>query len=982
MAASETRVSPEEWPRALEEPDGYQMVVAGPGTGKTEFLVRRLDHILTTELARRDEVIVLSFSRRASGDLRRRIEETVGVTGVPIDTTTFHSLALRLLETAGEGDRPTPLTTPEQVHLVAGILATEDPEDWPLTYRGIIRTPAFAAEVADFLMRCSERLLSPDDLAARARERADWRGLPGLYSRYLAALEDSGRTDYGVLLASAARMLTTEEGHRLASRYRYVLVDEYQDTSPAQAEIARLLAQPHGNLTVTGDPYQSIYSFRGAEVRNVADFTEVHPEARRIILDSSFRVPETILAGALRVVSSGHLPGAAGPVEPAPHEGRVEAHIFDQETAEAEWIAREVERAIRLEGIQPSSIAVLVRSKKELISELSRALSRREVPHDPPESRLVDHPAVRLFHDLATIAVSGASLASTSPAEAAEADRAMRRLLLGPVIGMSLSRERSLVRERRRSWAAWSTVLAESNPELTGLISLIDSQDWASATMATEGFWHAWSTLDGLERIVSDPDRGEWRRAWTAFAQVLDRQAERDPGVTLTRFFEMTEEEDFEATPLISHRLPEDRVALTTLHQAKGLEFDLVLIANAVEGVFPDLRRSRRMLRPELLSPDRTTDPGAQHLFQLQEEMRLAYTAMTRARLRVVWTATDAGVDQGENRPSRFLVAACGSTDPGPPPEHSGPPVTIREAETMLRRDLTDPGAAAVDRLVAAAVLADPAGSWWEPRSFAGVVEAGPDSPILGEQIHLSPSQAESYQTCPRRYALERRLRLGDADSPWAHFGTLIHSALESAEADVVGTGKAHAELEDAMRSLEETWSEASFGTPELNAAWLGKGREVIARLYENWPTPDGIPVDLEKRVKAVIADVQWVGVIDRVERTADGMRIIDYKTSSSPKTKDEVAASIQLGFYATALAGEGTEVSGAELWFPRVDSKSVTTRRFEIENLGDVQETMESVTRAIQSENWSPNVGRHCERCMFRLSCPAWPEGRGAFLP
>ena len=265
------------------------MVVAGPGTGKTEFLVRRVEHIVANRLASRDQIVVLSFSRRASGDLRRRIEARLGATGVPIDVTTFHSLALRLVEAGADGKRPTPLTTPEQVRVVARTLAREDPEDWPVTYRGILETPPFATEVADFLMRCSERLLSPDDLSSRAAERSDWRGLPGLYRRYLDHLSEIDRTDYGVLLATAVGLLREAEGRDLASRYRYVVVDEYQDTSPAQAEIARLLAV-NGNLTVAGDPYQSIYSFRGAELRNIADFSRDHPETRRIVLDTSFRL--------------------------------------------------------------------------------------------------------------------------------------------------------------------------------------------------------------------------------------------------------------------------------------------------------------------------------------------------------------------------------------------------------------------------------------------------------------------------------------------------------------------------------------------------------------------------------------------------------------------------------------------------------------------------------------------------------------------
>lgn len=956
--------------------------MAGPGTGKTEFLVQRVQHLVSSNRSRRDQMVVLSFSRRASGDLRRRIEDAVGATGIPVDVTTFHSLALRILEVASEqGHRPTPLTTPEQVGLVAQILAREDPEHWPINYRGILETPAFAAEVADFLMRCSERLLTPDDVALRAAQRADWRGLPGLYSQYLATLQEIERTDYGVLLASAVDLLRTDRGRELASAYQFVIVDEFQDTSTAQAEIADLLAV-QGNLTVTGDPYQSIYSFRGAELRNIADFTTRHPDASRIVLDTSFRVPKEILDAALGVVSSGDLPGAAGPVRPASHEGRVEAYIFDQETAEAEWIASEVEHAIEVEGLRPSSIAVLVRSKKELFNELSRALGRRDIPHDPPESRLVDHPAVGLFNDLCTAAISGGPIPSTSPSAAAEADRAMRRVLLGPLVRASLGLERTLIRARWRSWDSWSTVLEQDLPGLPGLARIVGDPSWTTELSASAGFWHAWSNLDGLDDLVSDPERVEWRRAWSAFAQVLYRQAERDPNVTLARFFEMTEEEDFEATPLISHQLPSERVVLTTLHQAKGLEFDLVFVANAVEGVFPDLRRSKRMLRPELLSPERTTNPGAQHLFQLQEEMRLAYTAMTRARLRVVWTATDAGVDQGENRPSRFLLAASGAsavTDLGPPSERVGDPVTLREAEIRLRRALLDPGAPRVDRLVAASILGS--GEWWKPDSFAGVVEPGPDRPILGETFRLSPSQADSYDRCPRRYALERRLRLGNADSPWAHFGSLIHEALETAEREVVDSGQPHAHPDRAMELLEEVWSDASFGTPELNEAWLGKAREVFAKLYENWPTPDGLPVALETRVEREIEGVRWVGVVDRVERTDAGLRVIDYKTSTSSATKEEAAVSIQLGFYASAI-GDDEDVVSAEFWYPRTRAKSVTRPRLDLSRLDEVQQKMADVTRAIRSEIWEPRVGKHCERCAFRMSCPAWPEGRGAYVP
>ncbi len=970
----------------MANPHGAQSIVAGPGTGKTEFLVERVAHIVDSGLARRDQISFLTFSRRSAADIRRRVSAVLGSSGAPIDASTFHSLALRLLE-AGTGVRPVPLTAPEQVGVVAGLLADENPDAWPMTYRGILGTRMFAAEIADFLTRCSERLLSPSDLEERASQRADWKGIPALFSRYRQALDDLGRTDYGTLLVSAVDHLGTTRGLELAEGFRFVVVDEYQDTSPAQAEMARLLSVPHGNLTVAGDPYQSIYSFRGAELRNVAAFTDEHPDAIRIVLDKSMRVPAEILESALRVVSSGELPGSAGPVQPADHRGRVEAYVFDQETAEADWIAREVEQMIGVEGMEPSKIAVLVRSKRELLKELSRALDRRNIPHDQPDTRLVDHPAVRVFNDLATVAIEGSLRGAATPGESADADRAMRRILLGPLLSVGLGKERELLRMRRRGLVPWSEVIRAGLPDEATLPALIDEPVWAESMPATDGLWHAWSRLDGFKRLVADPARSDWRMAITSFAQVLERQAERDETVTLHRFFDMADEEGFESDPLLPHRPNTQRVALTTLHQSKGLEFDAVFIANAVEGVFPDLRRSRRMLRPELLSPERTADGSALHLFQVQEEMRLAYTAMTRARLRVVWTATNAGMDQGDHRPSRFLVAASGAAsinDLGPPGEAERPPVTVMEAEVAMRRTVLDPSRPSPERLAATRVLAAPDEAWWEPSAFAGVPEPGPDQPIIGPGLRLSPSQADSYATCPRRYALERRLRLGDPGSPYSQFGTLVHRALELAERSIVGTGRPHAELESVIEEVEGVWAaEADFGTPELDAAWLGHAIEAVTKLYANWPSPHGEPVDLELQVEMVIDGTPWVGVIDRLERLGDSFKVVDYKTTKNPPTIADAAASIQLGFYALAVADKtGESVSAAEMWFPRSDTKKVSTRSLDMSSMADLEDEMTRVTAAIKSEAWEPRVGEGCKHCGFRRSCPAWPEGRGAYLP
>ncbi|HZD24070.1 MAG TPA: PD-(D/E)XK nuclease family protein, partial [Acidimicrobiia bacterium] len=616
--------------------------------------------------------------------------------------------------------------------------------------------------------------------------------------------------------------------------------------------------------------------------------------------------------------------------------------------------------------------------KRELIAELSRALHRRNLPHDPPDSRLVDHPAVCLVQDVVTTAVRDAH--GETPLGSVAADRAMRRILLGPLVGVTVGMEREMLRERNRG-RLWSEVIASHLPDFTGLHRLITDSGWATDQGAAEGFWTLWTTLDGLDHLVSSPDRDEWRRAWTALSQMLGRQAERDPGVSLARFFELVEEDDFEATPLISHRLTQDRITLTTLHQVKGLEFDVVFIANAVEGVFPDLRRSRRMLRPELLSPERTVDPEAQHLFQVQEEMRLAYTAMTRARRRVVWTATDAGVDQGERRPSRFLLAAAGEAKIGPPVGQIRDPVTIREAETSMRRTLLDVTEGPGLRLAAARLLGAPEKRWWDPASFAGAVTPGPDSPVLKGPFRLSPSQAESYKRCPRRYVLERRMRLGDSTSVYAHFGDLAHRVLELAEAEVIGTGKRHAELSRVLEILDQVWEQADFGSPQLDVAWKAKATEMLTKLYERWPGK-GEPVEVELSVMSEIDGVTWIGRVDRLERTDDGLRVVDYKTGSTAMKVDDAAESLQLGFYARSVGDKRGEVVASEMWYPRTNAKSVTTRQLALHRLEEITGTMVDITAQISSEDWTPRVSEDCKRCDFRRSCPAWPEGKGAFLP
>lgn len=984
----ERRIQPDEWAEAIADAEGPQVVVAGPGAGKTEFLVRRALHLVDERGIAPENLLMLSFSRRSARDLRQRVEAGLDRSFAEVPVSTFHSLAFRLLETysqqaLGRAEMPTLLTGPEQVALVRALLSSEDPATWPVLYRPLLHTQTLAAEVTDYLLRCQEQLIDPDQLESRAADRDDWRALPSFFRRYLAELENSHRIDYGTLQALAVAILEDQPMlTEVATQFAYILVDEYQDTTLAQARLLGRLYQPHRNLTVAGDPYQSIYSFRGAELGNVADFPRAFPDAdgslgRRIVLATSFRVPAAILDAAVRVTAGGELPGAAGTVEPAGTLGSVENYGFSQETQEAEWIAAEVQRLHLADRIPLSRMAVLVRSKRPFLPELSRTLEQHRIPHDTPDARLSEHPAARIILD-AVIAAS-----SDDP----DRERALRRLLLGPLFRMGLGEYRELQRHRVRNNHDWAEVLRDI-PNGEPLADLIDEASWATEDPASAGFWTLWSSLPGLVDLVTDPARGDYRHAWNSLSQVLDRFAERNPGASLANYLSLSEEEEFEAMPLLGFGSPaDDRLVVTTLHQSKGLEFDVVFIADATEGVFPDLRRRDSLLGSRLLSPSQPEDPADYARFRLQEEMRLAYTAMCRASRRVVWTATVSGIEEGQGGPSRFLPRVAGTATAAEAmvtPSSAATPTTPLELEAVLRRTLRDPAVDAATRLAALTVLAEGGTRLRDPDTFAGVRRPGNDVGLISGELKLSPSQADGYTTCPRRYALERRLHVGDEGTVYLAFGTLIHDTLEMAEKGAAGRGDTHASITEALVALEECWDPTPYGPGPWAEAWHARAVSTLEFLYGNWPT-DSLPaVALEHEVELELGGVAWRGRVDRVEGDGASVRIVDYKTSRSPASLEEAAESIQLGFYAMALAqnpvGEGEPMS-AQFWYPaKTSTKSLTTRDLDLGRIAEVSSKLDAAAAGIASEDWSPRRGAHCQRCRVRSICPAWPEGREAF--
>jgi len=543
---------------------------------------------------------------------------------------------------------------------------------------------------------------------------------------------------------------------------------------------------------------------------------------------------------------------------------------------------------------------------------------------------------------------------------------------------LTLSAARAL--ERRAARDGWTTAL-DDDAVTRVLVPFVSDDRWASESPASDGFWALWTGLPHFGAVVAGPSP-DARAALSSFAQALERLRERDPAASLADYAAVVAAEDFEAQPLLEYRdHGADRVALTTLHQAKGLEFDVLVIADAREGVLPDLRMRDSLLGARHLSAT-SSDDTAYARFRLQEEMRLVYTAMCRARLRVVITATSAPSEGTLGTPSRILPLASGLTmeEAARPPSQWTDPTTPLEAEAWLRRRLRDPARPAADRLAAIASLADDAP--WHPRplvEFAGILDRGPDRGLVGKGMRMSPSAADAYDACPRQYVFSRVLRVDEGGSVYQELGSLLHRVWERAEAEAIDAGQAHGELARALQILDEEFDATIFGGEAWAAAWKARAASITERLYDNWPG-GGLAEALEQRVTADIDGIPWSGRIDRVERRAGVKWIIDYKTGTSVPSLPEAARSVQLGFYVLAAATPADPVGGAELWFPAKKAKTVTVRPFDLGNLDDVRAAMVAAQEGILSEDWTPHPGAACDRCAVRSVCPEWPEGREAF--
>ncbi|MBA2634832.1 MAG: ATP-dependent helicase [Chloroflexi bacterium] len=959
--------------RAVTHGAGPLLIVAGAGTGKTTVITRRIAWLIAEKRALPSEILALTFTDRAAAEMVDRIDRLVPYGHNDARISTFHAFGDRLLREhaldAGLSDRSTVLSRAEQIillreHLFELPLDRYRPLGDPTRFLSALVTligrlrdedippAAYLAAAAELERRAAD---APEN-EALAEEAARHAELAGAYDAYERLMRTTDRLDFGDQVTLALRLLrdhpTVLEEER--ARYRYILVDEFQDTNHAQWEMVRLLAEPHGNVTVVGDDDQSIYRFRGAALGNILGFRVAYPKATSVVLVDNYRSRQPILDAAHRLIGHNdpHRLEAREGIDkrlrarlrfdrPEPASGPIELLGFSTGSDEADAVADRIGASVRA-GRPAGEHAILVRGNREADPYL-RALNMARIPwRFSGTSGLYRQPEVRVLisflravndpddsvslYDLATSEIFGLAAADVT---------------------LALSKAR-----RRRSSLAVALAEAVSDPERSPfslraiqvvqrlLASLEAHRAMSTGKSSGELLYHFISASGWLARLAHEGrETGEERLANVArFFEIVRRQGAllRDDRLPflVAQLDTLIETGDDPSTADVD--LDEgDAVHVLTYHKAKGLEFGLVFMVGLVDDRIPGRDRRDALEPPDGLLSAPAPDAD-QHV---AEERRLFYVGVTRAREELVlaWAQDYGG---RRSKVSRFVNEAL-DLPPATPVEAIRP--ALLEQLARHQASPTQPAPA-------------------EPR------------PQLGDRpLSLSFGQINDYLDCPARYRYAHVVRIPTPASHQMVYGRALHAAVQAFHRRQLAG--AVMPLSEVHAALDANWESVGFLTREHEEARRAAAHEAVDRFWEEQQRDPARPTAVERDFTVAFGRDRLRGRYDRVDRDEAGRVVItDYKSSDVrdlPTANRRARESLQLSIYALAHEAESgslpDEVALHFLESGIVGRAAPTERRLE-----KAQEQLTVAADGIRARRFEATpAAMRCGYCPFREICP-----------
>lgn len=971
----------EEQQKSIAHDSGPLLIVAGAGTGKTTVLIERLNYLIKNNLAKPEEILITTFTEKGAGEMEERADRLLPYGYVDLWIHTFHGFCERLLREhaldIGLANNFKLLTQTEQ-----WILVRKNLDKFDLDYYRPLGKPAkFISELVKHFSRLKDEDIQPAEYlkyAEELKQNAD-NMLSGLdkkkgrikiaeagegddleaariielanaYQVYNQLLLKENYLDFGDLIRYTLKLFRERPNilEYYRRKFKYLMVDEFQDTNWAQYELIKMLAKPKNNLVVVGDDDQSIYKFRGASLSNIMQFRDDYPRAEKTVLTKNYRSGQEILDKAYHFIAHNNpdrLEIKLKIDKKLRAQKKIEAvakHLsFLTEAEETGGVADKIEELYKenKESLW-SDFAILVRAN-DLADKFTAELTRRGLPNQFVSLR-------GLYFKPIILDV----LAYLRLLDNYHESSALYRVLNMEIFKVGHA-DIVIINKfaRRKVWSVFEALnnaaaIAEISPEavknINKLLSLIKRHSLLAQTAKVSKIFLEFMRDTGLARLSHDEHR-EIFNYLNQFYQKIKNFEDTLPDSKLKDFMEMInlELEAGETGGLRPDFEDAETIKIMTVHTAKGLEFRYVFVVNLVDKRFPSVGRSDKIAIPDALVREKLP-AGDTHI---EEERRLFYVALTRAKEGLFLTSARDYGGARERRASKFLEEAGFQTD-----QISD---KVERKENELQRAL-----AGHNQEMAKKIKYD------LPAKF-------------------SFSQLEAYANCPLQYKFSFLLKIPTPEKISYIFGRLLHDTLrdfflpltaeKKKQANLFAAGEkenpAKPALEDLLLIYKKNWRSDWYESEKEREDYKKLGQEILKKFYAacetaGWPKV----LFLEKKFTVKIDEFIIKGAIDRLDRLPDGsLEIIDYKTTVAKEVGYQEKK--QLLLYKIAAEEIFKEpVSVLSYYYLKSGEKvSFAAKEKDLEKLKNwVAETI----KEIKAGNFMPGRNPLCEYCDFRDIC------------
>lgn len=974
---------------AVEHGDGPLLIIAGAGTGKTTVVTERIKHLISSGRANPQEILALTFTEKASREMEERVDVALPYGTTQMWISTFHAFCDRILrnEAINIGLDPgfrlmteaetilffrknlfkfeltyfRPLGNPTK--FISGMIQhfsrLKDEDVDPSQYLAWVKSQI--SELNDQIKedtgitRDSRNQSSPDsgNHTPPKAERVSpediekYQELANAYRTYEELKVKEGVADYSDLISNTLKLFRIRKNilKRYQQQFKYVLIDEFQDTNFAQNELAILLAGERKNITVVGDDDQAIYRWRGAAISNIIQFRKQFPKAKIIVLTKNYRSTKEILDRSYDLINNNN-------------PDRLEvAEKIDKKLESVRRINGEKIEVIYTERVEQEAeeVAKIINAKCQMPNDRNKkyewkdfAILVRANNHAEPFVRTLAHSGIpcqflgpgQLFRQPEIKDL----IAYLKVLYNFEDNVAMYRVLTMDWVGVSPRDVAALMIHAKKYGlsvfeACESMVTSNQIKKLVDMIhrhlGLIKKE---TAGQILYYFLQDTGLLQQLTVYKTVKEEKVANNIAKFFNKLKTYETEHEDASVYTVVDWIDMAMSLGESPLATDTdwTENNAVSILTIHSAKGLEFPVVFLVNLVAARFPTMERKEQIPMPDDLIKEILPTGD----FHVQEERRLFYVGMTRARDLLYFTAAKYyGEGKREKRLSPFIAETLGE-------EPSA--ISFQPSDNTKQLALLD----------------------WEK-----IEEKEEVKPVRQPISYLSYSQLNTFNTCPLQYKYRYILKIPVPPSAALTFGDTMHKTIR-AFYDLVKQGM-NPTRDTLVRLLDDYWNSIGYGDKSYEEKMKKQGVKLLSEFYEKGYDPKRVPKDLEQPFKIKITPtLKLGGRIDRVDELSDGkIEIIDYKTGQAPKGRD-VTQDLQLTVYALAATDDGIykklpEKVIVSFYFFEGQEKISATRNQE--QLSKAKEEIAKKADEISRSDFKPTPGKHCDFCEFRLICEAW---------